>query len=84
MDASLKEAQLSSQRWELEDKEAMERVVWAETERDAARHEAAMARLEIDALNGTQVEVELAYLRDVLVATELASRRHSLAVLCFP
>ena len=36
LDASLKEAQLSSQRWELKAKEAMERAVWAETERDAA------------------------------------------------
>ena len=36
LDASLKEAQLSSRRWELEAKEAMERVVWAEIERDVA------------------------------------------------
>ena len=72
LDVSLKEAKLSSQRWELEDKEAMERAVQAETERDAGRHEAAMDRLEIDALNGTraQVEVDLAYVWDVLVATE--------------
>ena len=52
----------------------MERAVRAKTERDAARHEAAMARLEIDAMNGAraQVEVELARVRDVLVAAENA------------
>ena len=72
LDASLKEAQLSSRCWELEAKEAMERVVRAETERDAARHEAAMARLEIDAMSGAraQVEAKLARVRDVLVAAE--------------
>ena len=39
---------------------------------DAARHEAAMARLEIDAMSGTraQVEAKLARVRDVLVAAE--------------
>ena len=47
LDASLKEAQLFSRRWELEAKEAMERAVRAEVERDVALHEAAMARLEI-------------------------------------
>ena len=72
LDASLKEAQLSSRSWELEAKEAMERAVRVETERDVARHEAAMARLKIYALSGAraQVEVELAHFRDVLVATE--------------
>ena len=54
LDASLKEAQLSSRCWELEAKDAMERAVRAETERDAARHEVAMARLEIDAMSGTR------------------------------
>ena len=71
-DASLKEAQLSSRHWELEAKEATKRVVRAETERDAARHEAAMARLKIDVVSGAQaqVEVELAYVRDALVDAE--------------
>ena len=50
----------------------MERAVRAETERDAARHEAVMAWLEIDAMSGAraQVEAELARVRDVLIATE--------------
>ena len=46
LDPSLKEAQLTIRRLELEAKEAADR---AETERDAARHEVAMARLEIEA-----------------------------------
>ena len=51
LDASLKEAQHSSRRWELEAKEAMERAVRTEAERDVARHEAAMARLEIEVMS---------------------------------
>ena len=48
LNASLKEAQLNAQRWELEAKEAVDRAARTEAERDAARHEAAMARLETD------------------------------------
>ena len=50
----------------------MERVIRAETEKDVARHEADMARLEIDAMSSTraQVEAELACIRDVLVAAK--------------
>ena len=72
LDASLNEAQLSSRRWELEAKEVMERAVRAETERDAARHEADMARLEIDSMScaQAQVEGELSCVQDVLVAAE--------------
>ena len=64
LDGSLKENQLSSRR---EAKKAVERVVWAEAKRDTARHEAAMARLEIEAMSGawTQVEAELARVRGV-------------------
>ena len=58
LNSSLKEAQMSSRRWELEAKEAVERVVRAEAERDAARHEAAMARLEIEAASGARAQVE--------------------------
>ena len=49
---------MSSRRWELEAKEAVERVVRAEAERDAARHEASMARLEIEAASGARAQVE--------------------------
>ena len=50
----------------------MERVARAEAERDAAWNEAAMARLEIEAMSGAraQVEVELAHVRGISAATE--------------
>ena len=50
----------------------MERAVWAEAERDAARHEAAMARLEIEAMSGAraQVEAELSRIRLASAAAE--------------
>ena len=47
LNAYLKEAQLASRRWELEAKEFVGRAVQAEAKRDAARYEAAMARLEM-------------------------------------
>ena len=59
LDASLKEAQNSSRCWELEAKEAVERAVWVEAEREAARHEATMARLEIEAMSGAQSQIEV-------------------------
>ena len=43
LNASLKEAQLNARRWELEAKEAVDRATRVEAERDAARHDAAMA-----------------------------------------
>ena len=43
--ASLEEAKLACRRLELEVKESDERTARAEDERDAARHEAAMAKL---------------------------------------
>ena len=50
----------------------MEKAVQAEAERDAARHEAAIALLEIEAMSDSraQVEAELAHIRDVSVAVE--------------
>ena len=58
MNASLKEAQLNARHWELEAKEAVDRVAQAETKRDAARHEAAMARLETDAAGSAWAQME--------------------------
>ena len=43
--ASLKEAELTCHRLELKAKESAERAARVEAERDAARHEAAMAKL---------------------------------------
>ena len=58
LDASLKEAQHSSRCWELEAKKAVARVLQVEAKRDAAWHEAAMARLEIEAMSGARAQVE--------------------------
>ena len=46
--ASLKEAELACRRLELEAEEFAERATRAEAERDAARHEAAMTKLQIE------------------------------------
>ena len=65
------ETEASSRRWELEAKEAVERAVRAEAERDAARHEALMARLDTETAGSAQAEVE----------SELARVQHALAIL---
>ena len=52
--ASLKEVELVCCRLELEAKESAERAARAEDERDAARHEAAMAKLEIEGAVNTR------------------------------
>ena len=52
--ASLKEAKLACPRLELEAKESTERAARAEAERDAARHEAAMAKLQIEGAVNTR------------------------------
>ena len=57
---------------ELEAKEAADRAARAETERDVARHEVAMARLEIEATGSTraQVELELSRVQSDLTTSE--------------
>ena len=72
MNASLKEARLNARHWELEAKEAVDRADRAEEERDAAQHEAAMARLETDAAGNAraQMESELARVQHALTASE--------------
>ena len=42
------EAKASSRRWESEAQESIERAVRAKAERDAARHEASMAKLDTE------------------------------------
>ena len=56
----------------METREAVERAVRAEVERDAARHEVAIARLEIEAAGGAraQMESELARVQRTLAASE--------------
>ena len=63
---------MTIQRLELEAKEAADRAARAETERDAARHEVAMARLEIEAAGSAraQVELELSRVQSALTTSE--------------
>ena len=75
--ASLKEAELACRRLELEAKESAERAALAEAESDATRHEAAMAKLQIEGAVNTraQVESELAWVQRVSAVTENARLR---------
>ena len=75
--ASLKEAELACRRLELEMKESAERAARAEAERNAARHEAAMAKLQIERAINTraQVESELARVQRALEVVENARLR---------
>ena len=72
--ASLKETELACRRLELEAKESAERAARAETERDAVRHEAAMAKLEIEGAVNTRAHMksELARVQLALVVAESA------------
>ena len=77
LSASLMEAEASSRNWESEAKEVIERAVRAEAERDVARHEASMARLDAEAAGSAraQVESELARVHHALAASEEARRK---------
>ena len=48
------ETEVSSRGWELEAKEVVERAVRADVERNVARHEASMARLDAEAAGSTR------------------------------
>ena len=72
LDASLKEVQLTAQCWELEAKEATDRVAREEAERDAARHEMVMEQLETEEAGSAraQVELELSRVQCALTTTD--------------
>ena len=72
--ASLNEVELACRCLELGAKESAERAAWAEAKRDVARHEAAMAKLEIEwAINTrAQMESELTQVQRALAVTENA------------
>ena len=68
----------SKSRWlELEAREVVERATRVEAERDATRHEVAMARLEIDATGSARVQMksELARIQRTLATLEDARRK---------
>ena len=77
LSASLMEAESKSRRLELEAREAIEMATRAKAERDVARHEVAMARLEIDAAGSAraQMESELARVQHALATLEGARRK---------
>ena len=54
LSAALMEAKSKSRQLELEAREPAERATRAEAEKDAAHHELAMARLEIDAVGSAR------------------------------
>ena len=70
--ASLKEAKLACRRLELEAKESAKRAARAKAERDAALHEATMAKLEIERAVNTraQMDSELARVQRALEVVE--------------
>ena len=71
------EVEAISQHWESETQEVIERVVRAEAERDAARHEASMAKLDVEEARSTRAHVEskLARVQDALAAFEEARKK---------
>ena len=77
LSASLMEAEASSLPWESEAKEAVERVIRAEVEKDDAHHEVSMARLDVEVEGSAraQVEFELAKVQHTLVASEDARHK---------
>ena len=77
MSASLTKAESSSRRWEKEAKEGVKKVARAEVERDAARYEASMARMDAAAAGSakTQVESELVRVQNALAVSKEAWRK---------
>ena len=75
--ASLKQAELACHRLELEARESTERAAWAEAVRDAACHEAVMAKLAAERALSTraQVESELTRVQGALGLAEEARRK---------
>ena len=67
--ASLKEVELACRRLELGAKESAERAARAEAKRDAARHEAVMANLEIEGVVNTRAQVDSELIRVQRVVT---------------
>ena len=74
LSASLAEAESSSRRWENEAKESIENMARAKADRDAAHHDASMARMDADVAGNTRakVEFELARVQNALAVAEEA------------
>ena len=63
---------MNARHWELEAKEVVDKAARAEVERDAARHEVAMARLEAEAASSarSQMESELTQVQRAFTTSE--------------
>ena len=74
LSASLDEAESSSRHWENEARGSVERMARAEAERDAARHDSLMARMDADAVGKVRarVEFELDRVQNALATAEEA------------
>ena len=91
LSASLAKVESSSQHWENEAKESIEKMARAEAKRDAARHDASMARMDSDATGSARVKVEfeLSRVQNALAVVQEAMRKTRLAIwqtnesLCF-
>ena len=77
LSASLAEAESSSRHWENEARGSVERMAQAKEERDIARHDDSMARMDADAARSARakVESELARVQNALVVAEEARRK---------
>ena len=77
LSASLAKAKSSSRHWGNEAKESVEKMALAEAERDAARHDASMARMDADAAGSARakVESELARVQNALAVVEEARQK---------
>ena len=75
--ASLDEVESSSRHWDNEAKESIEKMARAEVERDAACHDASMARIDADAMRSAKakVESELPRVQNALAVAEEARRK---------
>ena len=77
LSASLAEEESRSRRWEKEAEEGVEKVARVEVKRDAARHEASMARMDADAAGSARAKVEskLARVQNALAISEEARQK---------
>ena len=77
LSASLAEAESRSRHWEMEAKEGVEKMARAKAKRDAACHEALMARMDVDEAGSARakVESELVSVQNALAVSEEARRK---------
>ena len=77
LSASLAKVKSSSQRWENEARGSVERMAQADSERDASRLDASMARMDANAAGNAwaKVESELARVQNALVVAEKERRK---------